>query len=131
MAAFIGVLRHTLELAPASDALVELEARLSPPDETQRPPLKAPAIARLSKGSRRLRRGLTPETTLDAFRDDLRFLRLFERGAAWPAEALDDLAANVLVAPVPPRGRSLGATDSPSKVTPLRPKRRGRPPGDA
>jgi hypothetical protein len=123
VAIYVGVLRHALALPPGSDALAELEARLAPPDAAQRPPSRAPGIARLTKALKAMRSGKAPADTIAEFREDLRFLRMFDRDTSWTREALDDLMANVIVAPP---GRSTrrakdGAANTPGKIVPLRP----------
>ena len=131
VAAYVGVLRHTLRIAPGADALMELEGRLSPPDPSQRPPARAPGIARLSRALKQLRRGAPPADTIEAFRDDLAFLKVFDQDTSWTSEALDDLAANVLVADESrrrPAPATATATNASTNVVPLR---RKRPSGDA
>lgn len=134
IAAYIGVLRHELKLRPGADALLELEVRLSPTDPDQRPPARAPGIARLAKALARLRAHTLPASSLDQFAEDLRFLRVFEDDAsAWSGEALDDLLANVIAVPAP-KTRSVGDA-SPSggqpPAVPFRPRKPREPRGDA
>ena len=133
VAAYVGVLRHELKLQRGADALVELEARLAPPDRAQRPPTRAPGIARLAKALKRLRAHQPPVSSLEQFAEDLQFLRMFANDfESWPSAALDDLMANVITMP-PPKQRASSdapaATDAASKIIPLRPKR--TPKGDA
>ena len=125
------MLRHELELPRGSDALLELEMRLAPADVRERPPGRAPGIARLAKALKQLRAGKTPIESLDEFRDDLRFLRIFDDSTrGWSSEAIDDLLANVISAPEPRirKGaveKGAGATSTP---VPFRPR---KPRGDA
>jgi hypothetical protein len=77
-AAFIGVIRHELAVSRGADALDALEASLRPADPAQRPPTRAPAIIRLRRALRALRRNEIPDSSLDEFASDLRFLRLFD-----------------------------------------------------
>jgi hypothetical protein len=131
IAAYIGVLRHELSLPRGADALLELEVRLTPSDPNQRPPARAPGIARLAKALKRLRLHKTPAGSLEQFQQDLRFLRVFEDDTtAWSGAALDDLLANVITAP-PSRAQRVGnpdPEDTPAPVIPIRPR---RPQGDA
>lgn len=133
VAAYIGVMRHELRLAPGVDALVELEARLTPPDSRQRPPARARGIARLAKALKRLRQHQPPVDSLEQFTEDLRFLRMFDNETAWTAEAIDDLMANVIAMPAPksapPRPTNTPppspASSPKSNVTPFRRKTPG------
>ena len=127
VAAYIGVLRHELKLPRGADPLLELELRLTPPDPAQRPPGRAPGIARLARALKRLRAHKPPGDSLDQFADDLRFLRVFDNDlGAWSLEAIDDLLANVIAMPGP-RARktpSAGApADAPPPVVPFRPRK--------
>lgn len=127
IAAYVGVLRHQLELPRGADALLELEVRLAPADPNQRPPARAPGIARLARALKRLRRHKTPAASLDQFAEDLRFLRVFEEGTSnWSSEALDDLLANVIAMPAP-KARKAETTDTPTEapthVVPFRPRK--------
>jgi hypothetical protein len=125
VAAYVGVLRHELKLPRGADALLELELRLVPSDPQQRPPARAPGIARLAKALKRLRAHKTPADSLDQFQEDLRFLRVFEDDtSAWSSEAIDDLLANVITMP-PPRARKKthATTDAPAPVVPFRPRK--------
>jgi hypothetical protein len=132
IAAYVGVLRHELELPRGSDALLELEMRLLPQDVRQRPPARAPGIARLAKALKRLRAGKRPAASMDEFADDLRFLRVFDdttRG--WSAEAIDDLLANVISAPEP-RARKTAVEKPPADASsPVVQFRQRKPRGDA
>ncbi len=136
VAAYIGVLRHELKLRPATDALLELEVRLSPADPDQRPPARAPGIARLAKALKRLRAHQAPADSLDQFAEDLRFLRVFEDDtSAWSSDAIDDLLANVIAMRAPKTQRKTQAgndpTDAPPPVVPFRPRKPREPRGDA
>ena len=131
IAAYVGVLRHELELPRGSDALLELEMRLLPADVRQRPPARAPGIARLAKALKRLRAGKTPAESLDEFAGDLRFLRAFDdttRG--WSSEAIDDLLANVITVPEAPPRKTATDKQPADASTPIvfRPR---KPRGDA
>lgn len=132
IAAYVGVLRHQLELPRGADALLELELRLTPADPRQRPPARAPGIARLARALKRLRQHQTPADSLDQFADDLKFLRVFEEGTGgWSVEAVDDLLANVIALPKP-RARNTPPTEKttagPAPIVPFRPR---KPRGDA
>ncbi len=130
---YIGVLRHALALPPGTDALAELEARLLPPDRAQRPPMRAPGIARLAIALKAMRRGVSPADSIEQFREDLRFLRMFDNDTSWSTEALDKLMAKVVALPVPPDAPPSKQTQptepDASNVVPLR--RKPPPPGDA
>lgn len=131
VAAYIGVLRHELELLRGADPLVELELRLAPADPRQRPPARAPGIARLATALKRLRVHKPPAASLDQFADDLRFLRVFDADArAWSREAVDDLLANV-IALTPSKVRKAPAGGQPTKARPPVPFRPRRPRSDA
>ncbi len=136
VAAYVGVLRHTLKLPRGADALLELEVRLAPADPNQRPPARAPGIARLAKALKRLRAHKPPVDPLDQFAEDLRFLRVFEDDtSAWSEEALDDLMANVIAMPPPTTRRKSTATDTaaeaPAPLLPFRARKPPRPREDA
>ena len=135
IAAYVGVLRHELKLPRGADALLELEVRLAPTDPNQRPPARAPGIARLAKALKRLRARKTPADSLDQFQQDLRFLRVFEDDTtAWSSAAIDDLLANVITMPTP-RARSARMNaddgDTPAPVVPFRPRNPRAPRSDA
>ncbi len=135
IAAYVGVLRHELALPRGVDALLELEVRLTPSDPNQRPPARAPGIARLAKALKRLRAHKTPADTLDQFQQDLRFLRVFEDDtSAWSSTAIDDLLANVITMPTP-RARAAAADAetgaAPAPVVPFRPRKPRVPRSDA
>ncbi len=135
IAVYIGVLRHELALPRGADALIELEVRLVPNDPKQRPPARAPSIARLAKALKRLRAHEPPADSLDQFQQDLRFLRVFEDDAtAWTSEAIDDLLANVITMPAPRTKRVptiSEATDTPAPVIPFRARKPREPRADA
>lgn len=135
IAAYVGVLRHELTLPRGADALLELGLRLAPGDPLQRPPARAPGIARLAKALKRLRAHKTPADSLDQFQEDLRFLRVFEDDAsAWSGEAIDDLLANVIATPLP-RARKTAtdaqSVDAPASVVPFRSPKPHEPRRDA
>lgn len=128
VAAYVGLLRHTLKLPRGADALLELEVRLAPADPNERPPTRAPGIARLAKALKRLRAHKPPADSLDQFAEDLRFLRVFEDDtSAWSEEALDDLMANVIAMPPPNARRKPTASDAPADAAaaplPFRPRK--------
>jgi hypothetical protein len=127
VAAYVGVLRHELKLPRGADPLLELELRLTPADPRQRPPARAPGIARLARALKRLRVHKPPADSLDQFAEDLRFLRVFDDDAgAWSSEAIDDLLANVIAMPEPraPRAPAAGPpADAPAPVVPFRPRK--------
>lgn len=130
VAAYVGVLRHELKLPRGADALLELEVRLAPADPNQRPPARAPGIARLARALKRLRRHVTPADSLDQFAEDLRFLRIFEEGTSnWSSEAIDDLLANVIAMPAskarnaPTTDTPADAPDAPAHIVPFRPRK--------
>ncbi len=95
IAPYTALIRRELGLSPEADAIAELEARLSPPVRSERPPAKAPGIVRLGRAAWRLRQRLPPEPSLDAFAEDLRLLRAFAADDPWPPEALDRLLSDV------------------------------------
>jgi hypothetical protein len=121
VAIYIGVLRHALALQPGSDALLELEMRLAPTDHSQRPPARAPGITRLRAALRAMRRGLAPAGSIEEFRADLAFLRVFDQDTSWGATALDALLGDVTQTPAPPAPAK--PNDGESKVVPMRRKR--------
>jgi len=135
VAAFVGVLRHELNLPRGADALLELEVRLAPSDPNQRPPARAPGIARLARALKRLRAHKTPADSLDQFQQDLRFLRVFDDDTtSWSSSAIDDLLANVITMPTPrtraaPTDVETGA--APAPVVPFRPRKQPEPRSDA
>ena len=135
IAAYVGVLRHELALRRGADALLELEVRLTPSNPLQRPPARAPGIARLAKALKRLRARKTPADSLDQFQQDLRFLRVFEDDtSAWSTTAIDDLLANVITMPAL-RARATPtdaeAVEAPAPVVPFRPRTPHEPRSDA
>jgi hypothetical protein len=135
VAAFVGVLRHELNLPRGADALLELEVRLAPSDPNQRPPARAPGIARLARALKRLRAHKTPADSLDQFQQDLRFLRVFDDDTtSWSSAAIDDLLTNVITMPTPraraaPTDVETGA--APAPVVPFRPRKQPEPRSDA
>lgn len=115
LAPYIAVLRDGLKLHPQEDALAALEIRLSPPDARERPPSRAPAVARLRDVLKSLRAGIEPPVSLEALAEDLRFLRLFMDDDEWSQEGLARLLDDL-------RGTSKTSRGVPSsgKVLPLR-----------
>ncbi|MBI5288347.1 MAG: hypothetical protein HY873_05190, partial [Chloroflexi bacterium] len=63
--AYVALIRHELGAPAGSDALEELRTRLEPADRSKRPASRAPGIARLRRGLRRLEAGETPGSTLE------------------------------------------------------------------
>ena len=132
VAAYVGLLRHELHLPRGADALLDLELRLTPADARQRPPARAPGIARLARALKRLRAHKPPAVSLEVFAEDLRFLRAFDDDpAAWSSEALDDLLANVIASPAARTPRSPAKDDAGAKSPPPVPFRPRKPRGDA
>jgi hypothetical protein len=85
-----------------------------------------------------MREGNAPETPLEQFTEDVRFLRLFDDGdQPWPRDALGRLLDDVLDPPRPAsrRGRrrqDADAAAAPSNIVPIRRgPRDASPPGDA
>jgi len=95
VAAYVGTLRHALGLESGADPLDELAVRLSPPEAPERPPRRAPGIARLHRALERLRRHEAPGVSIDQFAEDLRLLRMFARDDAWPRDAMQRLLTDV------------------------------------
>jgi hypothetical protein len=105
--AYIALIRHELKVPPGSDALDALAARLTPVDATERPPARAPGIIRLRKALRTLEASACPDQSLEAFRDDLAFLSLFDNSQpVLPPDALKALLADVASHPRGPAGQS-------------------------
>lgn len=103
IAPYIAVIRHELKLKSGGSALLALEARLTPADARERPPARAPGIARVKNALRRLKAGALPAITLETLTDDLRFLCLFEREEhVLRRDALDRLLADVMGDAPPP-----------------------------
>ncbi len=131
-AAYLAVIRHELQLPRGTDALLALELRLTPADARQRPPARAPGIARLARGLRRLRQQKAPADSIEQFSDDLRFLRIFDDdAAAWTPKVLDDLLANVIVADPIRQARRAPASDDAPKTSPAKRVVKFRPSGRA
>lgn len=98
--AYIAFIRRELQLPPASDALIELRARLHPEDATAKPPYRAPGIVRLRRALRALERGSEPESELEQFASDLRFLQMFSmERPVLPQEAMQKLLSDVMNTP--------------------------------
>ncbi len=125
VAPYVAIIRRELALQPGTDALIALEARLSPADARSRPPARAPGIRRLSKALRALRDDRAPDSALDVMAEDLHFLRLFEDGdKVLSREALDRVLTDVLAVPETkrPRGRRTRIDPgAPPNVVPFRP----------
>lgn len=68
-----------------------------------------------------MRRGAAPAVTIERFRDDLAFLRMFDRDTSWSAEALTSLLADVSAVDA---SRPAEAAPAPDKVVSMRRKRR-------
>jgi hypothetical protein len=75
--AYIALIRRELMLDIGADAIAELQARLSPGDKSEKPPARAPAIARLKQALKHLEQRVAPDEPLDSFASDLQFLQLF------------------------------------------------------
>lgn len=119
IAPYIAVIRHGLGLRPNGNALLALEARLTPADARERPPARAPGIVRLKSALRRLKKGTLPAIALETLTEDLRFLRLFEREEhALQRDALDRLLADVMGGAPPPKPRRPKS----APIVPLRPR---------
>jgi hypothetical protein len=132
VAAYVGVLRHELKLPRGADPLLEMELRLSPSEARQRPPARAPGIARLAKALKRLRLHKTPVDSLDQFAEDLRFLSVFDDDtSAWSSEAIDDLLTNVIAMPSPRASKTPAASATPDAAAPFVPFRPRKPRRDA
>ena len=95
VAAYLGTLRHALGVRPGGDALGALASRLAPDARSERPPRRAPGIARLHRALADLGRRTAPEASLEQFAEDLRLLRVFGRDDAWPREAMQRLLSDV------------------------------------
>jgi hypothetical protein len=111
LAPYLAIIRHELGMPPSANALLALETRLFPADARERPPARAPGIARLRRAAKRLATNAAPDMTLDELTDDLRFLRLFERTEhVLRRDALDrlldDVAARATPGLVPKRTRA-------------------------
>ena len=118
IAPYIAIIRHELKLKSGGNALLALEARLTPADARERPPARAPGIVRLRSALRRLKEGALPTIALETLMDDLRFLRLFEREEhVLRRDALDRLLADVRGG-APPKSRR----PRPAPILPLRPR---------
>ena len=104
VAPYLAIIRRELALRPGTDALIALEARLSPADAQSRPPARAPGIQRLSKALRALCEDRPPEYALEVMAEDLHFLSLFEDGEkAFSREALERLMTDMKAEPEPRR----------------------------
>jgi hypothetical protein len=130
-APYIALLRREFGVAPGADPLGELGRRLAPEDTRERPPARAPGVLRLARALRRLRAGQRPEQTLDEYRSDLAFLKLFDAAEPWSPEALERLLADVVREPASRRGKKRPArrnrtAKTPANVIPLK-----RDPSDA
>jgi len=124
-APYLALLRRGFGVPPGADPLEELGRRLVPEDPSQRPPARAPGVLRLAKALRRLRAGQSPEQTLEKYRDDLAFLKLFDRSEPWSPDALERLVDDVTGAPAlrPKSKRPMRhhkAAKAPANVVPLR-----------
>lgn len=121
IAPYLGAIRHELAITGGQNALLALEARLTPADRSERPPARAPGIVRLRSALGRLKEGAIPAISLETLTEDLRFLRLFERDDhVLHRIALDRLLLDVTgVGPTPPPRRKRGRS---APVTPLRPR---------
>lgn len=116
-APYVALIRRELTLPASVDALAALEDRLAPADPSARPPARAPGIVRLARAARRLRDGGAPDTPLEQFAEDLRFLRLFDPDEPFPVSALDRLLGDV-------RAEPLKRTRASAKVVPISRRRK-------
>ncbi len=135
-APYIALLRREFGVPPGADPFEELGKRLVPEEPSQRPPARAPGVLRLAKALRRLRAGQPPEQTLEQYRDDLAFLKLFDESEQWSPDALERLIDDVLGEPAPRPTRKRSPKRKPAKapanVVPLRRDQGATPPaGDA
>ena len=126
--AYIAFIRRELKLLAGSDALVELAARLHPEDARAKPPYRAPGIVRLRRALRRLERHKPPDSSLEEFARDLRFLQMFALDQPiLPADAMQKLLSDVMNSP-PIKKTGTGGTDNEleadQKVVPFRSKAR-------
>ncbi len=111
--AYVALIRRELKLAVGEDALAALKTRLAPSDPNEKLPPRAPGLVRLRAAARALDRGRCPDSPLEEFAADLRFLQLFAPDDdPMPREAMQKLLHDVTGA-------------SPLKDSPLKPK-----PGD-
>ena len=135
IAPYIALIRVSLNVAPGGDPLDALGLRLAPEDVQERPPARAPGIARLAKALRLLRQRAAPESPIEEFDADLGFLRTFSKDEPWRADALESLLSNVRAMPAPKaRAAKTPAGDAPAPHEPGRepmPFPSRRPPGDA
>jgi hypothetical protein len=136
-APYIALLRRAFGVPPGADPLEELGKRLVPDDPSQRPPARAPGVLRLAKALRRLRAGQPPEQTLEQYRDDLEFLKLFDESETWSPGALERLIDDVMGEPAPRPAkkrpsRHAKPAKAPPNIVPLRRRPDDAPPaGDA
>lgn len=94
--AYVALIRHELKLAPGSDAIAELAARITPESVVGKPPARAPGIVRLKQALHCLQEHGVPDTTLGEFAADLRFLQLFSLDEpVLGADAMERLLADV------------------------------------
>ena len=95
--AYVAFIRRELNVAAGQDALACLKARLAPADPNDALPGRAPGIMRLRAGARALDKGRCPDSPLEEFADDLRFLRLFAPDDdPMPREAMRKLLHDVM-----------------------------------
>lgn len=119
IAPYIAIIRHELKLKSGGNALLALEARLTPADARERPPARAPGIVHLRSALRRLKEGALPTIALETLTADLRFLCLFEREEhVLRRDALDRLLADVMGGAPPPKSRRPRS----APILPLRPR---------
>lgn len=135
IAPYVALIRASLNVAPGVDPLSALGLLLAPEDAQERPPARAPGIVRLAKALRLLRQRIAPESPIEEFDADLRFLHVFAKQEPWPADALESLLSNVRAMPArkPATSRTPEADDrgnpAPGREPVPFPSR--RPPGDA
>lgn len=123
--AYIAFIRRELNLAPGSDALIELHARLFPADDRAKPPYRAPGIVRLRRGLKQLEAHKEPASTLEEFAADLRFLQAFSmESPVLPEEAMQKLLSDVMNSPpIRKTAPAHAEAEADEKVVPFRAKK--------
>lgn len=120
-APYTALIRRELHLPAGSDAIAVLAARLKNSDPASKLPPVAPATVRLKQSLASLREGDAPACSLEELRDDLQFVRLFDEPAAWTAEALGNLLADIESARDGERSTNRrGVARRPPRVAPVR-----------
>jgi len=120
LAPYTALIRRELRAGPGANPSLVLRSRLDPPRAADAPPPSAPAIKRLRRVLRALEQRQRPPVEIEQFRDDLRFLALFESGEhALHREALERLLRDL--GDMPARRASAGPRRR-ATVVPLRPR---------